>query len=216
VEHLINEISAYSILFPVSAALLRIARINRIFLPFLLLIFCGAANEGLSILLMKEGYTNELSINIYCLVESLLVLWLFWRLRLFTSKKQYFSITLIFVLVWVADVFFISGINRFCSYFIMVTSFVNTLLSITLINTVIIYERRNFLRNPAFIISVCFIIYFATSFLVECFLKNSNGQDEIFLSRMQQIFDASNLLTNLLYTLAIVWMPTRLRYTRLY
>lgn len=211
-----NEISAYSILLPFTTAILRFGKISKAFFPFLLLIYCGAINEALGVLLIRKGYTNELPINIYCLVESLLILWLFKRWQLFGSKLLFRAFFLAYVLIWIADMFFISSVYGFISYFIMVTSFVNTLLSITMINSVIIYERRNYLKNPAFIISVCFIIYFASSFLVECFFKNSNGEDAIFLSRMQQIFDASNLLTNLLYTLAIIWMPTRLRYTRLY
>lgn len=180
------------------------------------LIFLGAVNETVSTFIVYNGGTNAVPLNIYCLGAALLVIWQFERWHLFSSRTFPRTTMGLFIVIWSVEVFFISGINQFCSYFIIVTSFVITLLSIFMINRLIISERRALVKNPVFIISVGFLIFFAYSFLVECLINKNTGIDQVFRVRMQRIFDVTNLFTNVLYTIAIAWIPSRLRFTLSY
>ena len=211
-NNLVNQLSAFSILLPFLAGLIRFNKINRSYYPFLLLIFLGVVNEVVSIISISYVGNSVIPINIYCLFAALLIVWQFEKWQLFNSKLSR-RIMLVFLAVWLIEVIFIAGTDRFCSYFIILTSFIITLLSIFMINRLIISERRNLVKNSMFIISVGFVIFFAYSLLVECLIMNSSATYFLFRVRIFQIFDITNLFTNLLYTLAIIWMPTRLRFT---
>ncbi len=209
---LVSLVSSYSILLPFFAAVWRFRRINQVFYPFLLIILLGLINETVSILIIYEGYSNVVPYNIYSLLEAVIALWQLEKWKLFPHRRWWMALSALFLAVWIVEVFWISGFYAFCSYFILLSSFVITILSILMINRTIVSGTGNLSRNPIFIISVGFVIYYAYSLIVESFVVNSTGNDLPLMSRIELIFGYTNIFTNLLYTLAIAWMPTRLRF----
>jgi hypothetical protein len=161
---------------------------------------------------ISRGHSNAPTFNVYCVVEAVLVVWQFLNWNLFRYRSIGFAIIIGFFSIWIFETSLV-GIQEFNSYFIMISSFTITILSILMINKRIITQNHWLSKDPVLIISVCFVMYFAYTLLVECFMKNSNGKDFDFLASIQNIFSVTNLITNLLYTLAIVWIPTRLRFT---
>jgi hypothetical protein len=213
-SHTLIDILSYSIAFAAIIGLVRIKQIDQVYFPFLLLIWLGLLNEIVSTLTIKYFRTNAESSNIYMLAESLLILWFFKRLGLFTSKKILFYVVgSTFIGGWIVDNFIISSIHAFSSYFGILYSFFIVLMSINIINKLIVEERKRLYRNPVFLIMIGFISFFTYKILIEIFwVYGLNSTDE-FRTEVYRIMTFINLLVNLIYALALIWIPRKQEYT---
>lgn len=81
-----------------------------------------------------------------------------------------------------------------------------------MINRLIGSERKTLLKNSIFIISTIFVFYFTLKVIVEAFwvygLNETNFQTNVY-----HISVIVNVFANLLYTIAILWMPSKQRFT---
>lgn len=212
-----------SVLFSFSIALgailgwIRLKKLDPAFFPFILLLTVGLINEVVSVVVLEAGSSNALSYNIYSLVEVLLICWQFQRWKLFAARKVLFIGALGFcVVVWVIDIFIINSIFRFSSYSIILHSFVIVVMSIHMINHLIFKEIVSFMRHPVFLICLGFIIYFTYAILVEMFWVLGLNRSGSFRAKIYEILAYINLITNLIYALAVLWMPMKPRYIMLY
>jgi hypothetical protein len=118
----------------------------------------------------------------------------------------------IFIITWISENFIISKITYFSSYFIIEYSFILVMMSITIINRLIIMERNNILKNPTFLLCIAFVFYYTLQTMVEAFwvygINDTNFSNNVF-----NISVITNFITNLLYTVAIIWIPTRQKFT---
>ncbi|MCW3074636.1 MAG: hypothetical protein JWP69_1705 [Flaviaesturariibacter sp.] len=183
------------------------------FLPFLILATLGFLHEVLSIWLMKAGYSNTVSYNLFCLAEALLINWQFQRWNLFAKRpRTYFVLQSIILSGWVAEQVIYDPLLRFNSYFIIGYSFLIVLMSITLINRLIFREARSLLHNSRFLICMGLIIFFIYGVLVEAFYLFGLTQSQSFRIGIYEILSYINLFTNLIYALAFLWIPMKPRY----
>ncbi len=99
------------------------------------------------------------------------------------------------------------------SYFRVMYAFVIVLLSIQTIYTQLVLEKRNILMNSIFLICSGFIIYYTYNVIVGLFwLYGLNASIEFQISIIN-IMIFINCFVNLIYALAVVWMPTKHRFS---
>ena len=202
--------------------------------PFFIFILVGFANEILSFYTGRYLRNTNINNNVYVLIESLLLLWQFKCWRLFDhNRKLPLFLGAAFVLFWVGEVFIYSGLLKTAAYFRVFYSFALVLLSITMVNRLIAEERGNLLKNAAFIICIAFIIYFTYKILVEIFyvygvivstanpeyerikLENKPLYDQLIEENRafrRGVFDIMrfiNLFCNLVYAVALLWVPRK-------
>lgn len=211
------QIFTASVLIPTITGWVRFKKISPTYFPFLTVVLLALVNEAIGLIIPYFGHYNIIPSNIYCLFESLLITWQFKKWRLFYgSEKLFHFLMIVFVGFFFYDAVFISRFVQFNSYCRILYSFAIVLMSISMINTLIIKEKSNLLKNSTFIICCAFTLFFTYTILVEAFWvygvnPNSNFQGYVF-----NILVVINVLTNLLFAYAILWMPKRQAFSLQY
>ncbi|MGN6400135.1 MAG: hypothetical protein ACTHMD_06775 [Flavisolibacter sp.] len=210
-----NALFSLTIALGAVAGWARVKKIDRSFFPFLLLTWTGLVNEIVSLALIYKGYPNVVNYNIYSLTEALLVVWQFKEWGLFGRKRGLFYTVLgFFALWWLYETFILSSLFYFNSYFIVGYSFVIVVMSIVTISEMLFYEDYRLLRNAKFLICMGFVVYFTYAVLVEAFWLFGLNQGKFFRIRIYELLAYINLFTNLIFAVAILWMPMKPRYTQ--
>lgn len=213
-SHTLSAILSFSIAIAAIISWIRFSKINPVYYPFIYCLWIGLLNEIISYFLINAGYHNAINNNIYTLIESILILWQFKKWGAFERLRFAFPTGIIaFVLAWVANNFFISWITHFTLYFRVLYSFVFVLLSINVLNSLLVLERKNLLKNPIFIICIAFIIYFTYRVLLYSFWIYGFGVSRDFRIRIVSFIPYINLFANLLFALAVLWMPKKYRFS---
>jgi hypothetical protein len=207
-------IMSFSVLVPAVIGWVRFKRIHPTFYPFIFCLWIGSLNEGISYLTSKLQHSNAINNNVYVLVEGVLLLWQFEKWGNFLGKRGFFLFYAgLFTIAWLLDNFLISKITHFSSYYRILYSAIICLMSINYINLIIVRERKNLVRNSAFLICAGFIIFYTYKVMVETFwlygLNNGSG----FRTNVYLILAYINLLTNCIFTLAVAWIPERQRFS---
>lgn len=201
------------IVIPAITGIIRFSKINQIFHPFIYFIGLGTLNEIGSYLIIFNGFSNVIISNIYVLLESCLILWQFRNWKLFKKRRVFFGLVLVtFAVAWLLENFIFSHITIFCSHFRIFYSFCIVMCSIIVINSLITTERRNLLKNSTFLICIGYAFYYTLQILVEAFWIYGLG-DQGFSTNVYYISIIANFITNLVYTVAIIWIPSKLRFT---
>ena len=210
----LNAIFSFSILLAAIIGIIRFKNISPNYYPFIFSLWIGSLNEIVSYFLIRNSVSNALNGNIYVLIESLLISWQFKKWDAFKNNRWVFEIIIIlFVTSWIIENFFISRITSFSSYFRVLYSFIIVLISVNTINELIIRERRNIMKNSVFLICTAFIIYYTYKVLVETFWIYGLNYSRGFRNNVYIILTYINLFANLIYGLAVLWMPTKQRFT---
>lgn len=208
----LNAIFSLSIGLGAVIGWVRFSKTDPAFFPFLLLLTIGFVNEIASIVQIENGNSNIVNYNVFGLVESVLLTWQFLKWGLFTkSKGFYWFIQVVFGGFWVAENF-IRSFSAFDSYFTIVHSFLFVMMSISMINRVVLKETRPLLKHPVFLICTGLIVYFNYAVLVEAFWIFGLNRSRSFRLGIYEILAYINLITNLIFAFAFLWIPTRLRY----
>lgn len=207
-------ILSLSIIVPAVIGLIRFAKINKAFYPFIFCIWLGTINEIISVIIVFNHHSNAVNGNIYLLVESLLFVWQFERWKLFNNNNVWFKVIVAsLLLLWLSENIFISDIYHFNSYFRIYYSTLLTFMGISEINRLIVTERKSIVKNPTFLICVAFIIYYTMSLLAEVFWIYGINLNKTFKTKVYHISVITNFISIILYTLAILWMPIKQRFT---
>ena len=197
--------------------MIRLHEINTNFYPFLVFIWAGAINEIFSTIIINLGFYNIFNYNLSLLIESVLLLWQFHKWGLFKDKKYFTILFLLFVLSWLSENIFISGFYLgFNSYFRIFCSFIIVLLSLSILNQEILKERKNLLRNSIFIICCGIILMYTYAVLTESFIVYGVSMNDPFSKNLYRIFIFINLFCNIIYAIAILWMPKKQAFTLQY
>lgn len=203
--------SNYSIVIAAVIALFKFKKAAPAYLPFFIFIWLGLGNEILSQFTGRYFRNTNVNNNVYVLLESLLLLWLFSRWKLFDRHPNLPKILAAsFILVWLAEVLLISNIKIVAGYFRVYYSFAIVLISVSMINKLITEERGNLLKNACFIICIGFIVYFTNKILVEIFyLYGLMSNSKEFRFHVYDVMRAVNLFSNLIYAVALLWIPRK-------
>ena len=209
-----SAILSLSIIIPGIIGLIRFSKINEAYHPFIYCIWIGFVNESINIILALHHYSTYITSNIYILTESVLLTWQFKRWGLFDNSRILFRLIIaILFAAWIAETLMINNIKVYASYFSIIYSSILTFLSITVINRLIVTERRSLLKNATFIICIAFVIYYTYNVLSEVFWRYGMDENVNFQNKVYEISVVTNFLSIILYSLAILWMPTKRRFT---
>lgn len=195
-------------------AIIRFKKINKIYYPFLICIWLGCLSELLNSLLAEKNLNSYTNINIYILLETLLILFFFKNLGLFQFQKKLFYIIVGGLIAgWTCEIIIFKQINTIAIYFTIYSSLIIVLLSVSILNKLIVSSRKTFITNPVFLLCIAFIIYFTYQVMVYAFWIYAPQTDMNLLVKIFSILIYINLLTNLIYALAVLWMHKKQEFT---
>lgn len=209
----LNAVFSLSISIGAIIGLVKVRIADPAYFPFLYLLWLGLLNEIASIIILKTGHPNYINYNLYSLAEAILVTWQFRRWRLFErNQRLYYLLQVLLITSWAAENFFIKKFHAFNSYFTIEHSILIVLMSIHMLNRVIFKEPGPLLRNSIFLACLGMIIYFIYAILIDAFWIYGLNQTNEFRFSVYEILSYINLLTNLLFALATIWIPMKREY----
>jgi hypothetical protein len=85
-------------------------------------------------------------------------------------------------------------------------------LTINEINYLIIHENKNLLKNARFLICTAFLIYFLYEILLEGAFTISAKGNNVTADKVIQLSAYINVLVNILYGIAIWYIPKRISF----
>lgn len=203
-----------SIFIAALIAIFRFQKLDPDSYPFIICIWIGAVNELISIILQQQGHTTGINNNIYVLLEAILLLWQCWYWDAFDRKRVVFIPLLILIpVIWTAENFILFPIQQTQPWFRLFYSFFIVLLAINIMNRLIIEERQALHRHSVFLISAGWIIYFTYKLIIEACWVTEAYATPGFMYNIYSIHIWINCFTNLIYAIAILWMPKKLPFT---
>jgi hypothetical protein len=203
-----------SIIPAVIIGIVRYRRINTSYYPFIYNVFLVLIIEIVGQILMQQGNGRMFTtlLNIFSILDFCLFTWLFHNWGLFNRRKDVFvAILSLFAIIWVVITLVFNKIYIPNFYFRLFYSFVLIFFSVSTFNKVVVHERGRISRNPKFLICLGIIIFY-TFFVIVCATNLTvlrQSVTRLFRASMQEINVYSNLLVNILYAVAIVWIPRK-------
>jgi hypothetical protein len=199
-----------SVFIPGIIGLIRFQKMDTHYYPFLYFIWAGCVNEAISIALAMKSMSNYINSNIYVLLAAFFLTWFFKEQRLFDRYKGAFFLMLFtFITVWLIEVFLWKGIKEISSYFRIVFSLGVVFMSIRMINTILVSGNQKILQNALFLLCLLFTFYFTYKVIVEAFWMYGLKSSTSFQLLIWNISVYVNLFTNLIYAVAILWIPRK-------
>jgi hypothetical protein len=201
----------YSIIIAAIIAIFRFKSVMADYYPFIFFIWLGLFNEILSLILIYNYQSNTINSNIYVLSEYLILLLQFYKWS-DNGGKKYYWLAAIGIAVWIADNFIINNINDNNSVFRVFYSFIIIFFSIDKVNNLLVFEYGNLLKHPVFITCITFTFYYGFKAFVEAFNMVHLGLNPIILKDLWIILYFVNGTANLLYAIAVLCIPKKIKF----
>lgn len=214
----VSYFSSYFALIPTILGAIKYSNTKIFYRPFYLFIFlsCFVDITGFNLILLKQQNIATVLGNIYVLISSIILLSFFENARIIRRKYIFYILLSFLITVWTLDNLILHKINSTNSFFRIIYSSLTALLSIQLINNHIITYRTNILKEPSFLISIVFILNFSyRSVLESIFLFDLPISNGVYFYTMS-IFVFLNLLSNIFYSIAILCIQAKQRFTLSY
>ena len=207
-----------SIIIPAIIGIVRWRVIDAAYYPFIYNIVVVLLVEIINGTHKFSVATTEL-LNIFSIIDFCLFAWLFHNWGLFNYNKNRFTIIITsFCVVWIYITFFLIGFTKINNPFLLIYSFALIIFSVTTFNKIVVQERVNIFTNAKFWICIGIIIFYSF-FIVTRATDLSAGLlltiSKPFLRSLQTINNYSNVLVNLLYAVAVIWIPRKKNITSL-
>jgi hypothetical protein len=191
----------------------RVRKIDSAYFPFLYILWIGLATEIISYIVTHHGHSNSVLYNIYVLIEAILITWQFRRWQLFDRAKFLFvGLLASYAIFWSVECFYFQKIFVTASYFRLYYSAIIVLMSINVLNVQLMRESRNMFKDPVFLICIAFIIYYIYKVIVGIFRVWGLAASYSFEVHLDLIMPYVNLFANLIFALAVLWMPKKHRF----
>lgn len=207
----LNVLLSGSIVIPAITASVRFKRVRPDFYPFIFIIWIGFLNEVLSVILAYTIRNNAVNSNIYVLIEFAFIAWLFYKWN--GGLKKYLFIFISGLFVWVADNLILHGISDDNSLSRIVFSFTILFLSVDEINKLLIFEGRDLFKNAMFLLCLIFAGYYTCKAFIETFNVFYTDLSYGFRRNVFMILYITNAVSNIMYAIAIICMPSKEEFT---
>lgn len=206
----------YTIFIPAVIALIRLRSINVIYYPFIILLWTGSANEVISYFTAKYFRNSAPNTNIYGLLEVLIILWQFKRWNRVDQYKKIITFPAVLLCIsWIIENFATDSFLNYNEYFPILGSVFIVILSIVNINKILARDRKGLLKNPVFIICICFIIFYAYDASIEILWRYGLKVNDELSVEIYNLLIYINLLVYIFYSYAILCMRRKLPFTML-
>jgi hypothetical protein len=200
------------VVFPCISGLIRWKKIRQMYQPFIILMTLAALTEVLNFI--KIGSlkgNNNIIINVYSLIEWLLIISQFYYWRYYSRTKRWYPwIGLACAIVWIIENLIVGNIIYVGPVFRISSAFILVILSINEINYVIINESRYLLKNARFIICTAFLIYFLYQVLLEGAIFLTTKGDNPTANKIIDLSNYINAFVNIIYGIAVWYIPKRI------
>lgn len=210
-SYLTGFLLAFTVLFPLIAGIVRFAKIDESYHPFLLLLLMAFTSEVISFICkIALKSTPEITINLYSLIECMILLFQFHVWGFLKAKRAlFYCMAAFFGLIWVAENIILDNIVQFTLFFNACYSFVLVLLSINQINQIIIQGTQQLFKNAKFILCLGFIIYFLYELIYDAAYFVSYDNDVAAAAKVINMFNYMNAFVNLIYGVAVLLIPKK-------
>jgi hypothetical protein len=213
-NHLLFVLISYSVLPGAVIGWIRYSKIPAGDHPFIWLLWVALITEVVNEITTYYYSSTAIECNIYVLVESLLYCLLFFNWGSFRRDSRLLYLVTMFLMgVWVSDNLVTHSLWHINSFFRIASSFVLVFTAIDQVNKLIVSERSKLLKNYRFLICIGVILFFTYRAYVEVFYWKDLQVSQLFYRRIYNIMIFVNLFVNLLFSLAVLWIPTRQRFT---
>ena len=211
-------ILSMSIVFPLIVGIVRWKLIDPSYYPFIYNLLAVLLVE-ITIRLLNGSSSVVKSVNVFSLVDFCLFAWLFHNWGLFNGNKKIFLLILSLAgTVWAYTSFFVTGFQHMNNPFLLIYSAALIFLSVTTFNKIVVQQRINIFTNARFWICIGIIIFYSFFILTRATDLSTGVLKHVsrsFKDNLQLINTYSNLLVNLLYAVAVIWIPRKKNITTL-
>jgi hypothetical protein len=211
----LRYILSLSIIFAVIIGIVRFRKIDRAYYPFIYYVSLAVLIETAYLILMSNGMIEPIRImlNTYAFFEFGLLAWLFHAWGLFNGNRIFFISLMIGVFItWFVITLIFGTINKEPNlYFRILYSFALVLFAVSTFNKMVVNHRGKIFENAQFWICLGIIIFF-TFFLLDNATKISLVKHNVsrrFRGNLQDLIMYTNVLVNLLYAVAVLWIPRK-------
>jgi hypothetical protein len=224
-NHTAEFLMSMSIIFPSIIAIVRWKKMDSSFYPFVYNLLVTLLVEILIGFQRSYIITTKIT-NVFSLVDFCLFAWLFHNWGLFNyNKKRFYVILGSFFLIWIYITFFFSGFSNINNLFLLIYSFALIFFSVTTFNKIVVQQRINIFVNARFWICIGIIIFYSFFIVTRATdlsttsikdISNALNNKSSFKDDLQKINAYSNILVNLLYAVAVIWIPRQKNTTTLF
>jgi hypothetical protein len=200
-----------TVLFPFIVGLIRSRQISRLYRPFLFLIIAAVIADVTGRITIELIRSNYLVINIYSIIECLLIIAQFYYWRYHSRTKRwypYFAVLCLGIWIW-ENLIFRNPNQDVGNIFRISEAFILIILSVNEINYLLINDNKNLLKSARFLICAGFLIYFIYQILLEGAIYISTKQQSGITSKIIQVSSYINALVNIIYGIAMWYIPKR-------
>jgi hypothetical protein len=203
-------------LLPAILAVIKFKQMDKAYYPFAFCLWLAPVTEVISYLYAINTKTEANIIsNTYLLIEFILLVTLFNNWGIFNkNSKTYLFCLLAGIIIWLPENIIVSNINNPNPYFKIAYSFTLVFLSISMINAQVFKETDNILKSSKFLISSGILILYIFYMLVIFFnIDYLFKFEKVFFSRVYLIVTYVNAFINIIYLMAIIWIPKKINFT---
>jgi hypothetical protein len=203
---------SFSILLPLIAVIIRRKRVCKDYLPLALLIIIGSIFEILGFIGDFADADSSAFGNIYVVIELLLILWAYQKMKVTFSHKVLMVFGLSGLKLWIVDNFMLHSLHSNNSLFRMVAALIIVFIVIDKLHLLLLYNRKPELRDPQFIISMGFLLYFVYKTFVEAFHLFPVPHQRTFYRMLWMILNVINIITNIILALGILCIRPKTKH----
>lgn len=208
---LLATLLSMSIGIAVAIGVVRWNRIDPSYHPFFYNISLSLLVEILNSLHPYSTLTVE-TLNIFSIFDFMLFTWMFHNWGLFNFNKRKFCMVIgLGLACWTIVTFFVTGFRNINNPFLILYSFVLIAFSVTSFNKIVVQQRTNIFMNARFFICIGIMIFYSFFILTRATDLSFGplSMSKSFKLSLQKIVVYTNLLANLLYAVAAIWVPRK-------
>lgn len=204
---------SYSIAIASVIGLIRLPKLNRAYKPFIFITAASLANEIISHILILHKKSNAVALNFFGFFDT--ILWL-WQFRMWNRFHKYHALYHVaamgLLLLWIFENLFLQKLFTFGSIYPITSSLSLVIFSIIQL-TRLAAETDKLINTAKFLICCGAILFYTYRILVECIYAPGFSKNEIFLAHVFTILSLVNLIVNLLFALAVLWIPGKQKFS---
>jgi hypothetical protein len=211
---IVNIISSHSIVLPALLLLVRWRHLAPPYYPFAVLLWLGTVNEFFSLAMILQDRHNMPNSNIYVLVEYLLLVWQFYKWN-YWKRSLPIVLLLVGTITWIMDNILLHSLATKNSLFRMIYSAIIVRLSMIQVCKVITSETHLH-KNPQLFICLTFVFYYSFKTFFESINLFDAGISDQFFYWLWLALNIVNLITNLIYAYAVLWIKKKIPFALSY
>jgi hypothetical protein len=205
---------SYSIAIAAVIGLIRLPRLHKAYQPFILINVLSFLNEIISHILIVNKKSNAAAVNIFGFFDAILWLWQFNRWTTDAKYKRALAVAAMFLMIiWLAENVFCGKLFVFGSVYAITFSFAMVILSTIQLSAQTAREKGSLLVAPKFMICSGVVLFYTYRIFVECFYAPGMSKSGAFYSHVFVILSIVNFVVNLLFALAVLWIPEKQKFS---